>query len=225
VDGTDPRLLYEPESGRVVAPAWSPDGGHLVATQYQAGGQQLVRLALRDGAVTPIPTSGDRPYAGAYSADGEWLYYIAKAGSEGNRLWRQPSDGSAAGEPVIEQPVNTFRLLPGHGIYYTKYGQGGLYRAGFDQPDEETLVIPDLLVSNWGDWVIAEGWIYYLAAGAEGATGLMKRPLAGGPAEWVSDFYPTSMWPNLAVIPRSNTLLVARTDRAQSDLYLVELDP
>ena len=101
VDGSDERLVYEPETGRVVAPAWSPDGRHLLATQYQTGGQHLVRLTLQNGEITTIPTAGNRPYAGAYSADGAWLYYIAMGGIEGNRLWRQPSDGNAAGEIVI----------------------------------------------------------------------------------------------------------------------------
>jgi hypothetical protein len=73
--------------------------------------------------------------------------------------------------------------------------------------------------------LIDDGWIYYLAVDADGKTGLMKMSTEGGAAEWVSDFYPTSMWPNLAIIPESHTLLISRTDRAQSDLYLVELDP
>jgi Tol biopolymer transport system component/DNA-binding winged helix-turn-helix (wHTH) protein len=223
-DGGNQRLVYEPASGRVVAPAWAPDGGHLVATQYQAGGQHLVRVTVGDGLSAMIPTAGKRPYNGTYSADGAWLYYVATAGIEGNRLWRQPGDGSMPGEIVVDQPVSAFRLVAGQGIFYTKHAQEGLYLAPFDEPERETRIIPDLVASNWGDWLVTDGWVIYLSADENGTTHLMKRPIEGGEAEWVSDFYPTAMWPNLAVIPETNTLLVARTDRAQADLYLFELE-
>jgi Tol biopolymer transport system component len=223
-DGSRQRLVFGPQSGRSVWPVWSPDGSYLVATRYAEIGQNLVRIALNHREVEIIPTGGERPYAGAFSADGHWFYYIASAGAGGTRLWRQETITGLNARVLIDKPVNNFHIAPGQWIIYTKHDLPGLFRAPIEDPENESVLIEDLPRSAWADWATFGEWVYFPTRLDTGSIVLARMLVEGGEIEKVSDYYPTALGPNLAVHPENNVILISRTDRRQSDLFLVDLE-
>ncbi len=222
-DGTRERLVYAPPDGRVVWPSWSPDGTFLIATQYSRGGQNLVKIALNQREVVIIPTAGERPYGGTYSADGRWLYYVAGAGEVGTRLWRQASDNGGEAIVLFDRPVNNFHIVASQWVFYTKHNQQGLFRAPLAGPSEEKVFLLDLPRSAWNDWTGTDQWIYFPVITEPPGVALMRKPVEGGRTEKISDEIPTALGPNLDVQPGSDNILMVRTDRTRSDLFLVDL--
>jgi Tol biopolymer transport system component/DNA-binding winged helix-turn-helix (wHTH) protein len=222
-DGSGQRLVYEPPEGRVIWPMWSPDGKYLVATLYSSRGQSLVKIALDHHEVSIVPTSGVRPYGGSYSADGKWLYYIAGSDERGTRLWRQATEGVVEASVLIDQTVNHYRIVQNQWVVYTKHSSEGLYKASLEDPSKEYVVLPELPQAAWDDWTTSDGWVYFPQASQTDGMVLMKMELNGGPAEKVSNHVPSSFGPNLEVREGRDDILMSRTDRAYSDLFLVEL--
>lgn len=223
-DGTRERLVFEPQDGRLVWPNWSPDGTHLIATRYDKSGQNLVRIALNQRRAEVIPTSGERPYGGTYSTDGRWLYYVASTDEQGTRLWRQATSRNAEAHRLTDQPINNFRLVPGGRILYTKLGLSHLYRASIDAPDNEVVLVEGLPSHAWADWTTMDDRVYFPGTMDSDTVMLVRMPLDGGEKEKVSDFYPNALGPNLAINPNTGAILATRTDRVQSNLFLVGLD-
>lgn len=222
-DGSRQRVLYEPSQGRAVWPNWSPDGQHIIATRYSNRGQDLIRIALNRLEIQLVPTGGERPYGGAWSTDGHWIIYIAGHGTVGTRLWRQAAEGESTPEIWVDRPINRF-ATDQRWLYFSLHGEPGLYRlpletAGHAEPQP---VLPDLPRSAWDDWVLYDGWIYYPDSDEMGVAALV-RINEDGLKERVSQFVPTALGPSLAVHPGGDYLLMARTDRVASDLFLSTL--
>jgi Tol biopolymer transport system component/DNA-binding winged helix-turn-helix (wHTH) protein len=223
-DGSRERMVFEPQSGRSVWPVWSPDSSYLVATLYAESGQNLVRIALNHREVELIQTSGTRPYAGTFSADGRWFYYVASAGAGGTRLWRQEASTGENARILLDKPVNNFHIVSGQWILYTKHDLPGLFRAPIDDPESEAVLVEDLPSSAWAHWTTRGGWVYFPEQTDSGSYFLARMPIDGGEIEKVSDQYSTALGPNLAVHPEEAVILISRTDRRQSDIFLVDLE-
>ena len=78
--------------------------------------------------------------------------------------------------------------------------------------------------SAWAHWTTRAGWVYFPEPTDSGSYFLARMPIDGGEIEKVSDHYSTALGPNLAVHPQKAVILISRTDRTQSDLFLVDLE-
>lgn len=214
-DGSRVRRVYEPEDGRTVGPSWLNNGTALLATEYTPHAQRIIQIALNRREVVPLKTAGNHPYWPTESPDGNWIYYLASSEEGGSQLWRTEKGAPGNHELLINGPLNLYQVTRDGQVYYTRFREPGLWR---EYPGDEAgaeLVIEDFPAWAGEDWTLHDGWIYHTAA-----DGLYRQSLVDGRSEKVSEVFPYSLGPSIAVHPDGQFVLLTRTDRAESDLFL-----
>jgi len=219
-DGSRVRMVYAPDEGRAVGPHWMRDGSALFATEYRSGLQQIVRIALNRREVVVLETPGGHPYAPTQSPDQAWIYYLAGGEIEGSELWRTGADGTVGHELVLEGPLNHYEIGEDGFLYFTRYHEPGLWRQPVEKVGESTLVLSEFPTWAGEDWTIHEGWIYYVLA-----DGIHRFHPDQETVEQVSDVFANSLGPSISVHPDGRSILVSKTDRAETDLFLARQDP
>jgi len=218
-DGSRARMVYAPEEGRAVGPGWMDGGSALLATEYSPGHQRIVRIALNRREVVPLDVQGSSPYSPSMSPDRKWIYYLggSQSGdtSAGSQLWRMPASGSGAQERILEGPLNRYQIADDGYLYFTRYAETGLWRRRIGTAGESEAVLEDFPAWAGDDWTIHDGWIYHA-----GEDGLYRLNPGNGAMEKVSDAVPDSLGTSIAVHPRGQSILLSKTDRAESDLFL-----
>jgi Tol biopolymer transport system component len=218
-DGSRVRLVYAPEEGRAVGPAWIDEGAALLATEYVPGQQRIVRIALNRHEIVPLETLGSNPYAPSESPDREWIYYLGGADmgdrEGGSQLWRMRSGDPTLQEVVLEGPLYWYQIGDDGFLYFTRYAEPGLWRRRLGDSGEAEPVLPEFPTWAGDDWSIHDGWVYHAAD-----DGIYRLSLATEAVEKISDVMPGSLGPSIAVHPEGRTILVSKTDRAESDLFV-----
>lgn len=218
-DGSRVQRVYQPDSGRVITPNWSPDGQALLATEYRGAGQRIIRIPLDSRQPEVLETAGQRPFNAAYSRDGRHIYYISSVAGEGTSLWRMPAVGGES-RRVGQEPVNHFVEMAGY-LYFSRHGGPGLFRLPTTGEAEAERVVEELAASSWNNWTVSRDWIFYRQTSREQRPRVVRRPRLGGAVEVVSERAPDLPGAlTLAVSPDQSRLLVAHTDRVDTDLFL-----
>lgn len=214
-DGGNPRPAYQPPDGRAVGPHWIDGGRALLATEYRPGAHRIIRITLEPRGVTPLEVPGRRPYGAMQTGDGRWLFYQAGDDPGGVYLWRAPADDPPGGGRWLDRPVDHFLLADDGWLYFTPSGEPALWRA---RPDDAAAAEQVLEFSPpWArsHWTVRGGMIYHA-----GQDGVYRSHPGSGASERVTEHLPSALPPTLAVHPTEPLLLMARTDRAESDLFL-----
>jgi Tol biopolymer transport system component len=214
-DGRRTGLVYSPDGGRAVGPQWVENGTALLATEYRPGQQRIVRIALNRNEVQPLVTQGTRPYAASASPDGQWIYYLAGTNTRGSQLWRMPGHESAEASVWADGTLYWYQAADDGHVYFTRYGEPGLWRRPADGDHAPEKVLEDLPTWAADDWTVVDGWLYY-----PDEEGLMRRSLTDASVERVADIVPRALGSTLAVHPNGHTLLLTTTDRAETDLFV-----
>ena len=107
-------------------------------------------------------------------------------------------------------------------LYFTKYGTHGLWSIPTTGGPEK-LVLEALSLYNWGNWTVGADGIYFLEHTAEGRL-ISRFDPATETVTRLQKLEPISLSyeAGLTVSLDGQWLLQARTDRAESDLVLVE---
>ena len=211
-DGSRLRLVYEPENGRSVGPSWLKDSSALLATEYSPDSQRIVRIALNRREVIPFDVPGSNPYAPVESPDGQEIYYLAGDEQRGAHLWRMAATGAEEHEMVVEGPLVLFELHEDGFVYFTRYREAGLWRIPVQGDKEAELVTGDV---GGEDWRIQGDWLYFSSI-----DGIDRLHLVDGSKENVSPVRALSLGPSMSIHPDGTSILVSKTDRAESDLFL-----
>jgi hypothetical protein len=214
-DGSRVRMVYTPEEGRAVGPHWLADGTALLATEYTSHAQRIVRIALNRREVLNLETPGSHPYAPSESPDRKWIYYLAGGESGGSDLWRMPASGSGGHELILKGPLNRYVIAEDRNLYFTRYRKPGLWRRNLDEAGDSDLLLEHFPTWAGEDWTIHGNWFYHA-----NDDGLLRFNLGNGELETVSEVFSNSLGPSIDVHPLGHTILLSKTDRAESDLFL-----
>jgi eukaryotic-like serine/threonine-protein kinase len=110
------------QAGEVADPRWSPDGKQVL---FRAVVKDVTSLYLTAGPETPArPLRSEPTYGGAWSPDGQWIFYYPPATSE---IWRMPAAG---GTPVriSEESGYNLQISPaGDALYFAKIREGEVW--------------------------------------------------------------------------------------------------
>ena len=149
-DGTAARRLATIAPYAAGRPCWSPDGTRLA---FHGRGIQVIRAA--GGTPRRITEEGETP---SWSADGQWIYYIATRDARFHG-WKVRAEG---GTPVrvLQNEASAVHEGPKGEVYFAT-SRGGIWRARRGGDGEEP-VIAEFDWSLGGYWSVQEDGIYYV---------------------------------------------------------------
>jgi Tol biopolymer transport system component len=179
-DGTNPIQLTA--VGTAGSPRWSPDGKTIAFDVGLGLDWQLPRAIFvvnADGG-TPRPLVQDRfnNTVPGWSRDGAWIYFASDRSGD-LQVWKVPSAGGAPARVTTQGGFSAWEASD-HYIYYAKHRYPGpeLWRipvAG----GTESPVFPGIQPVDWGDWLVVDKGIFFVANGAQGAPTLCFFDFAG----------------------------------------------
>ncbi len=154
-DGSNVRLLYSSENGRLTRPTWHPGGKHVMATLVDNAGSQLIEVPVDGAALRIIEFAGQDVAMGVYLPDGR----IATVG--------QTRFGSA----ILIQTGREFRATQGtHTRHIQVCGDGQLFfsrvdKAGLFRLDIATQIVETVVADHpsqwWNHWACDDNRLYF----------------------------------------------------------------
>lgn len=217
--GGDARLLvsHPATEGR---PLWSPDGARLAFTSTRSGNGDIYVLTLATGALQRITFDDAADVLGAWSRDGQWLWFHSSSRdiSGMNDVFRVSSSG---GTPMIvagDRYASEYWPAPsrdGRTVAITARGTTAAqwWRRGHSHLDESELWLVTMTsdtptysaVSRGGDgkdqwpmWSADESQLFYVRDTA-GVENLWARPVKGGAPRRLTTFTNGRvLWPSIA---------------------------
>ena len=221
VEGRDLRRLSEFGGAALDHPRWSPDGRRVAVNAAADGVLHIFVVDVENGRRRQV-TRGARHFRfGHWSADGRWLYHSTAEG-KGWRIARTRDDGSETQELDIPACLTLDETVGGEVLYF-KDTAPGIWRLPPGGGVPETCVAdPDSL----GRILAADACDDGLFLVRRVPDGLRLSFLAFG-GRGVEDLaeLPEGVFGDLSVSRDRRSFLLARVERSQSDLALVEALP
>ena len=217
-DGGRAHMLLQQPRSRITDPAWSADGKRLLATRYTEGISQILEFSPETSQVKVLNEIGENVYGARFS--GSWIYFI-NHGSQDPVLARFPANGQG---PVELTAVIANRAIPGESglIYFTRPARDGIFE--FNPTNgSETVVVPDLSAERWQSWTLSTPWLVYVRQVTNGGQAVVRRNLENNSTEVVTTFSPNTVGGAIEISADGKTLFVARTDRADLDIKMIDL--
>ena len=220
-DGKNLMRLTAFDGPFVGMPHWSPDGRRL-AFDARVDDHAAIHLIDADGGLpTRLTDEASDHLAPSWSRDGRWIYFASDRNGTW-QIWKKPANGGDAVQVTTNGGYLAFESMDGKALYFSKYGTRGLWSLP-TEGGQETSILDDLAVFDWGNWTVGEAGIYFIGRTADGPRLNRFEPstqtvtllrLLTGPR--------LSHEPGLSLSPDGRWLLYARSDRVESDIVLVE---
>jgi Tol biopolymer transport system component len=112
------------------------------------------------------------------------------------------------------QPINNNHFI------LSKANKKGLYLANSEDYSIQTI-IEDFPSTYLNYWTAVDSELYYINQHSNFS--IWKYSLQSRQHTKVTDSFPTSVGPTLSVSPDKSKILITKTDRAESDVFIAEL--
>ena len=208
------RLLLSLEGAKLTRPAWTSDGSGVLITVNDASGYWTLLYDLNSGEQQALPFSIN--HHSAMQHQGTW-YALAKSAELEQRilLWH---DGQQTTLPL--QAVSRFRVLANGQLVFSRADQDGLFLYD-QQTQQESVLLAGFPASALNVWTTANLAVYHDQGGEEAGT--WRLDTTTGQHVRVSNYRAYSVGTSMAVDPQEQRLLLVTTDRAESDVFVADL--
>lgn len=222
-DGSHESALVSLDGAYLQMPRWSPDGQHITFEAFQDGRAQLFIVDAEGGKpqlLLPEASEQRFPY---WSKDGQWIYFTSNR-EDGWQIWKTTPAGTEPARVTSDGGYFMQESTDGAELYYSKLGKVGLWRKASHAPEE--LVLEDLKELDWGNWVLSTRGIYYFSRQA-GSVSISHYTIEDSSTISIASMPPfrISHEQGMALSPNGDQLLLSLTDRSESDIMLVDIDP
>lgn len=217
--GGDPVRLTSFKDAHVGAPRWSPNGEWIVFEAQREGSAAIYRIAV-DGGQVEVLTEGNSYNLGPrFSRDGQAIYFGSNRGGE-LHVWRMTMPD---GTPEIVAEGYVGEEVPNeHALLVVRSGRPGLWKVLLSEGTPR-LVDSLLMKVDWGSWVVTDEGVLFLERTGE-MVRVVRLDLASGARTVVLDSLTRiqARYPALDVTRDGRTLVLARANRVESALVLME---
>ncbi|MNX47804.1 translocation protein TolB [compost metagenome] len=198
--------------------AWSPDGRRLAYLCGEEARTDICVLDISTGAERRLTNDAANERGPAWSPDGRSLYFGARRGDDGWRIWRIDAEGGDA-RAVTPSGIRFARPdAEARHLYYARLGRAGLWRrllAPNGVHGDEEQVLDDLSVSDEDNWFIDGAEVVYVRRGDGEAQGeVWRRDLNNGSQRIILSLPNLSQSHALARSGREGVLVVTETQSA-----------
>ena len=222
-DGTETSVLVSMDDAFLQFPKWSPDGKHIVFNAFVDGHTHIFTVDARGGQPKQLTTMEYEHRLSGWSRDGQWIYFASNR-TGAWQLWKMNMHGSSEVQVTQDGGYMAMESTDGKTLYFSKLATDGLWK--LDKDGHEHQVLTDLQRFDWGNWQVADAGIYYYRR-MQPNVELSFYSFDTGSTASVANIPPfqVSPEPGMAISPDGLRLLLTRTDRSESDLMLVSIDP
>ena len=222
-DGSGARRLTDFGGARVSAPRWSPDGRRLVVSA-RAQGNADVFVVRPDGEARQITMAVADDVAPSWSRNGQWLYFASDRGDTW-QIYRVPAGGGDP-EPVTVGGGVAAAEGPDGGLLVIRPDKRGLWalpagEGGLPQDAAARRLPANLSPADWANWAVSGRWVYVLERRYDRTATVVRIDPATGQRETVATAQGVPEDSGLGVFPGGARFLLARQERADSDIGLV----
>jgi Tol biopolymer transport system component len=146
--GSDPVQLTNLEAA-AATPRWSPDGRYIAFDSPTGGVPEIYIVPAKGGPVRRITSESSGAHMASWSRDGKWIYFESDR-SGVFQIWKAPLAGGINVQVTHNRGAEAFESRDGKFVYYTKWGQRGIWRKPTESGGLETLVIDRGSPYHWG---------------------------------------------------------------------------
>jgi Tol biopolymer transport system component/DNA-binding SARP family transcriptional activator len=197
-------------------PAWSPDGKWIAYVGVASDQSDLFLISGDGGAPRPITRDAAVQQSPIWSPDGKYLYFTSRK-SGAWRIWRTDPFGNAQPVAISGDGPRTVRPSPdGKYLYYAVDGLAGVRRRalapnGLSLIGPEEMVVPTLHPSDWRNWWLADGAVFYAKRGGGDPSGfIVRHDFATGAERDIADATNTLWSASFWVRPNGSVVLTHR---------------
>ena len=222
-DGREARRLTAFGGARVSAPQWSPDGRRLVVSA-RAEGNADVFVVFPDGEARQITNDVADDVAPSWSRNGQWIYFASDRGDTW-QIYRVPAAGGDP-EPVTVRGGVAAAEGPGGSLLVIRPDKRGLWRLplgddGIARDAAAKRLPANLSPADWANWAVLGDDVYVLERRYDRAATIVRLDPETGDRVRVATARDVPEDSGLSVFPGGQRFLLARQERADSDVGLV----
>jgi DNA-binding winged helix-turn-helix (wHTH) protein/Tol biopolymer transport system component len=208
------RLLLSLPDAKLTRPSWTADGQAVLMTVNDESGYWSLSYDLASESWQRLPFTHANHSAMAHQ--GSW-YALARS-AEVDQQVLVLTNGQQSVLPM--QAVSRFSLLSDGRVVYTRSDADGLF-VYHPLTRQSELLLADFPAAALNLWTTVNQSVYYDRGGSQAGT--WRLDATTGEQVLITTQRAYSVGTSLAVDPQEQRLLLVRTDRAESDVFLAKL--
>lgn len=207
--------IFEIPQTKLTRPVWSKDDSHLIASGNSSEGYWNYELDLKTNEYRKLPFNQEN-VAGFYFQDE--IYALSKPNQGESFLIKLNKQNQTIQLPI--KGISRIQAINKQQLVMSKANKPGLFLINTDDFSTKT-VIDDFPSTYLNYWTASDSELYYV--NQDSNFSIWKFQLKTGQHSKVSEYFPTSVGPTLSVSPDKTKILITKTDRAESDVFIAEL--
>lgn len=210
--------LFEISGAKLTRPVWSSDGKKLLATVNNKQGLWSYVFDIQTGIHKKLQFSMEN-YAAIYIDDA--IYAMSKPVGGKSTILKLDAYGKMLQLKV--NGISRFMSLSNNYMVISKANKKGLYLVDKNGLNEMVLV-EGFPANALNHWTTSQSDIYYLNTDNNVDKGIWKINSKTLIKEKITNSYPYSVGPSLSVSSDQSKILITKTDRAESDVFVTHLN-
>lgn len=208
--------LFEIPEVKLSRPNWSKDDSKLIASGNSKNGNWSYEFDLITGGYKILPFNQEN-FAGFYFKDE--IYALSKTNNEESYLIKLD-----ANKQTLKLPVNGIgRIMPinDNDFVFSKTNENGLFLLNINDYSSQEI-IKDFPANFLNYWTVTGSDLYYINKNDNFS--LWKYNIDSGSKIKVTEHHPDTVGPALSINSDQTKVLITKTDRAESDIFIVEIE-